>query len=129
MSNPGNFFSALAENFMDESLEPQDRHANATMLVTTMQEFYNDKTYWELMPPDLKNTIQNSGLCSLISPNYQIQKSAANLVSKVYVLRFRANNKWPDLIENLSKNVQSPKPEIQQASILTLGYLCEELHS
>jgi hypothetical protein len=79
------------------------------------------------MPPELKDQIQSAGLTLLIDNDYTIQKSAANLVSTIYILRFQLNNKWEDLLSKLSENATSKKPEIQKASIYTISYICEEL--
>ena len=81
------------------------------------------------MPPELKDQIQNAGLTLLVDNDYSIQKSAANLVSTIYILRFQLSNKWEDLLSKLSDNASSKKPEIQKASIYTISYICEELFS
>jgi importin subunit beta-1 len=125
--DPLNFFTALTQNFADPSLPTNDRVLNSTLLLKSLTENTNNNTYWYFMPSELKEQIQNSGLSLLIDSNYTIQKSAASLISKIYILRYQADQKWVDLLENLSKNSQSPKPEIKKASIYTIGYICEEL--
>lgn len=125
--DPLNFFTALTQNFADQSLPTNDRVLNSTLLLKSLTENTNNNSYWYLMPSELKEQIQNSGLSLLIDSNYTIQKSAASLISKIYILRYQADQKWVGLLENLSKNSQSPKPEIKKASIYTIGYICEEL--
>ena len=93
---PYAFFTALIDNFMNQNIEVQCRVANATILMKSLEDTYSDKIYWQYTPDEIKDKIQAAGLNMLIDKDSQIQRIAANIVSKVYILRFRFGNKWED---------------------------------
>lgn len=126
-NEPYPFFTALVDNFMNPNLDASSRVANATILMKSLEDNLNNTIYWQLAPNEIKDRIQAAGLNSLIDKDSQIQRVAANIVSKVFILRFRFGNKWDDLLGNLANNCNNDNSGVQKASITTIGYICEEL--
>lgn len=48
------------------------------------------------------------------------------MIAKVAAIEL-PRNQWPELIDELLKNMMQSEPSIKQATLETLGYVCEEL--
>lgn len=55
-----------------------------------------------------------------------VMKSAATCVAAIAVIEIPAKM-WPELIEALTKNAISDQLNVRLASLLTLGFICEDI--
>ncbi|KAF4124472.1 importin subunit beta-1 [Geosmithia morbida] len=73
---------------------------------------------------DTKNTVKQLTLQTLSSSNAQAGAAAAQVVSSIATIEL-PRNQWPDLLPFLVKNVSEGAAHQKQASLTTIGYICE----
>ena len=71
-----------------------------------------------------KNNIKDAFFSILVKDNDM--KLASTCLSALSVVEF-PGNEWPELIGILTKNVNSDSKNIRLASLMTLGYMCEDV--
>lgn len=83
---------------------------------------------WLALDPSLRYQIKNILLSTLAASAPDVRHTAALVVSKVGSIEIPASQ-WPEIIPTLLSNVsaQPPNNGQRQATLETLGYLCEEL--
>jgi len=67
-------------------------------------------------------------LASLASPKHLVRSQVANVISSIASIEI-PRQEWDDLIPNLCSNSSSDDKNIKNASLTTLGYICEELQT
>jgi importin subunit beta-1 len=95
-----------------------------TVLNTTKDDECHE--LWYNMTAEERDTLKNSLLEALGDLDSNIIRSAATAISAVCFLEI-PQNRWPEVLEILCTNIQHEMEHIRQASLLTLGYICEEL--
>lgn len=66
--------------------------------------------------------LKDSLLEALADENIDIIRAAGSCIAAVCIIEF-PENKWPNLVELLCKNIDHDLKNIREASLLTLGYI------
>lgn len=84
---------------------------------------------WLALDPAAKHQIRACLLRSLASPASDASHTAAQVIAKAAAIDL-PHAAWPDLISVLLANMGASQPtHLKQASLETLGYVCEEVSS
>ncbi|CAI0544592.1 unnamed protein product [Linum tenue] len=81
---------------------------------------------WLMLDATVKSQIKSCLLKTLSSPVPDARSTAAQVVAKVAGIEL-PQKQWPELIGSLLSNVHQLPPHVKQATLETLGYLCEEV--
>ncbi|XP_068644968.1 importin subunit beta-1-like [Aristolochia californica] len=81
---------------------------------------------WRALDPAVKNQIKACLLQTLSSPVPDARSTASQVIAKIAGIEL-PHNQWPELIGSLLSNIHQIPPHVKQATLETLGYLCEEV--
>lgn len=87
----------------------------------------NFKSIWSYINQNSKDLINQTGFNLLINKNHSIKNLSADLISTIYILDLQSEKSFNKILFSLAENVNHKNKEIQKASIITLGYICENL--
>ena len=76
------------------------------------------------LPQEVKNQVKESALHTLNSSSFQTRTSAAQVIASIAAIEL-PRNAWPKLMEALVQNVGSGSDDLKQASLTTIGFICE----
>ena len=127
--SPGEFLLNLAGELAGESNPKNARLLSALHLKNTLRNTTNREQLagiWALISPEYKFRIRSDTLSTLASPDKDVRGAAGQAVAAIATLDI-PKNEWPDILNVLVTNAGNTNPAYKQASIITLGYICEEL--
>lgn len=81
---------------------------------------------WLSLDGGIKAQVKTCLLQTLSSPVPDARSTAAQVIAKIASIEL-PHKQWPELIGNLLSNAQQVQPHVRQATLETLGYLCEEV--
>ncbi|XP_068471051.1 importin subunit beta-1-like isoform X1 [Phaseolus vulgaris] len=81
---------------------------------------------WLALDPTLKAQIKAFLLRTLSSPSLEARSTASQVIAKVAGIEL-PHKQWPELIGSLLSNVHQLPAPTRQATLETLGYICEEV--
>ncbi|XP_028798892.1 importin subunit beta-1-like [Neltuma alba] len=81
---------------------------------------------WLSLDSTVKAQIKGFLLRTLSSPSLDARSTAAQVVAKVAGIEL-PHKQWPELIESLLSNIPQHPAPTRQATLETLGYVCEEV--
>ncbi|KAJ0961102.1 hypothetical protein J5N97_000917 [Dioscorea zingiberensis] len=81
---------------------------------------------WLSLDVTVKNKIKGCLLQTLSSPVPDARSTSSQVIAKIAGIELPLNL-WPELISSLLSNINQPKPHVKQATLETLGYICEEV--
>jgi importin subunit beta-1 len=76
------------------------------------------------LDPTVKNTVKELALKTLASSDARAGQSAAQFIASIAAIEL-PRNQWPDLLSALVQNVGEGAPHQKQASLTTIGFICE----
>ena len=119
---------------MVEVLKDESVHKNArslagilfknTVLNTTKDEEWEE--VWNKMTNDKKDVLKQGLLESLASIEKDVIRAAGSSISALCLMEIPHDN-WLEIIDILCTNVDHEDTKVRYASLLTLGYIWEEL--
>ncbi len=81
---------------------------------------------WVNIDDQTKGQIRTAILATLHSPEALARKTSAQVLAKIAAVEL-PRNQWLDVVQILLQNIQNRTSEFGfQASLMALGYLCEE---
>lgn len=83
---------------------------------------------WLSLDSSLKAQIKSFILKTLSSPAHDARSTASQVVAKLAGIEL-PHKQWPELIGALLSNIHQLPPHTKQATLETLGYICEEVSS
>ncbi|KAK9144038.1 hypothetical protein Syun_013438 [Stephania yunnanensis] len=83
---------------------------------------------WLSLDSAMKAQIKTCLLQTLSSHVPDARSTASQVIAKIAGIEL-PHNQWPELIGTLLSNVHQLPPHVKQATLETLGYLCEEVSS
>lgn len=84
-------------------------------------------TKWlQQVDPNIKTQIKQAVLMTLASPVREARATAAQVISKIAHIEV-PKGLWNDLVQILLNNMQQESEFLRQATLETLGYICEEI--
>ncbi|XP_010912456.1 importin subunit beta-1 [Elaeis guineensis] len=81
---------------------------------------------WLSLDMGVKAQIKSYLLQTLSSPVNDARSTASQVIAKIAGIEL-PQKQWPELIGSLLSNIHQLQPHVKQATIETLGYLCEEV--
>lgn len=81
---------------------------------------------WLTLDQNLRFAAKNAVLNLLGAPIRAVSASAAQSVAKIAAIEL-PRNAWPELVNHLLNNMQQENDPLKQATLETLGYVCEDL--
>ncbi|CAN6338658.1 unnamed protein product [Urochloa humidicola] len=81
---------------------------------------------WLALDAGAKAQIKGLLLQTLTSPVASARSTASQVIAKVAGIEI-PQKQWPELIASLLSNIHQVQPNVKQATLETLGYLCEEV--
>ncbi|KAM0946031.1 putative importin-beta domain, armadillo-like helical, importin beta family [Dioscorea sansibarensis] len=81
---------------------------------------------WLSLDMAIKTQIKGCLLQTLSSPVPDARSTASQVIAKIAGIEL-PHNQWPELIGSLLSNIHQLKPHEKQATLETLGYICEEV--
>ena len=115
----------------DCSLRDEARHLAGILFKNTVLNKTHDEqcnNLWENLQEDQKDALKNGLLEALGSDKMNVMRAAASAISAVCILEI-PHGRWLKVIDILCSNSNHEDMNIRHASILTLGYMCEELYA
>ena len=128
-SNPSQFLDSLASTLSDDSLDKSARRLAGILIKNTIENLTQQEgsaELWEGVAEDQRVTIRNKVLGSLAAQDPEISRSAAQAVASI-ARQDLTKQRWQDIINVLVTNASNPNLTYKQASLMTLGYICEGL--
>ncbi|XP_077212511.1 ARM repeat superfamily protein [Tasmannia lanceolata] len=83
---------------------------------------------WLSLDTAVKAQIKAYLLQTLSSPVPDARSTASQVIAKIAGIEL-PHSQWPELIGSLLSNIHQVPPHLKQATLETLGYLCEEVSS
>ena len=123
LSRPREFLEECIANFQKGDLNPSIKQIISVLLCKSITE-KTCSIHWSQIPDDIKENIKRACFSQLISDNDRVLKSAGQLIAVMFTLQY-VENKWGDLLDNLSSNTSNNNLNIVKASIYTIQYICE----
>ncbi|KAK4277585.1 hypothetical protein QN277_015562 [Acacia crassicarpa] len=81
---------------------------------------------WLLLDPAAKTQIKSCLLQTLSSSAVDARSTASQVIAKVAGIEL-PQKQWPELVGSLLSNIHQIPAHVKQATLETLGYLCEEI--
>ncbi|KAK4270497.1 hypothetical protein QN277_023527 [Acacia crassicarpa] len=81
---------------------------------------------WLSLDPTVRAQIKGLLLRTLSSPSLEARSTAAQVIAKVAGIEL-PHKQWPELIGSLLSNIPQLPAPTRQATLETLGYICEEV--
>lgn len=81
---------------------------------------------WLSLDPNVKTQIKACLLKTLTSPVSDARSTASQVIAKIAGIEL-PQKQWPELIGSLLSNIHQLPAHVKQATLETLGYLCEEV--
>ncbi len=120
------FLLNCSKELSDESKNKNIRQIAATLIknmITITEKF---KGQWSLLSPDIKAEIKQRVLSTLASSNNDIRKAAGLAVAGMCKTELPLGE-WPQIIDILTQTSQNENKNIKLASIITLGFIAQEI--
>ncbi|XP_054798183.1 importin subunit beta-1-like [Prosopis cineraria] len=81
---------------------------------------------WLLLDPSAKTQIKSCLLQTLSSLAVDARSTASQVIAKIAGIEL-PQKQWPELVGSLLSNIHQIPAHVKQATLETLGYLCEEI--
>ncbi|EFA76306.1 hypothetical protein PPL_10069 [Heterostelium album PN500] len=127
----GGFLIALSQELLNNDRQPFIRQLAGLVLKNAV--FSNDPARFEIaskqwlaVADNRKNEIKNNLLSTLTAPAYEARHTAAQAIAKIALIELPCQQ-WENLIPHLFDNITNPNEHIKQATLQTIGYICEDI--
>lgn len=129
---PGFLASLAAE--LSNAAKPADSRRLAGLVLKNTLDAKDEarkaelQARWGAVDPNLKNQIREALLSTLQMDPQDVRHTAALVLAKVAAIDL-PRREWPTLIQSLLNNMSATPPHhgVRQATLETLGYVCEEM--
>lgn len=121
----------LAHELTSNEKQPEIRQLAGLVLkntLTSKDDSHRSQQFqkWLQTDPTIRNGIKMGVIQTLAVPHKDVRKSAAQVASKIAQIEL-PKGQWPDLIQILLKNMEMENDNLKQATLETIGYICEEI--
>ncbi|KAL8703306.1 MAG: hypothetical protein Q9201_003497 [Fulgogasparrea decipioides] len=124
------YVSTLAHELANEQVQPHIRSAAGIALKNAFSareytRLRDLQLRWrERVATDIKTSVKGLALGTLASKDSRAGQSAAQFVASIAAIEI-PRNEWPELMPTLVANVGEGDDCLKQASLVTIGYICE----
>mmetsp|Transcript_46161 Transcript_46161/g.98866 ORF Transcript_46161/g.98866 Transcript_46161/m.98866 type:complete len:856 (+) Transcript_46161:309-2876(+) len=130
-ASPEQYFVALAQELANNEKAVVARQLSGLLLKNGL--FSKDSTKnaelkarWEGFSAQTRTLVKECTANALLANELDIGKSAAQVLAKIGAIEI-PKMEWPGLVPLLLTHVSNTDPRARQISLITLGYLCEDL--
>ena len=123
------FLYSCSQALNNHSIHEDARQLAGILFKNTVANSTKDEEWedlWFKMNQEQRDNLKDGLLEALGSNKDNIVRAAASCIAAVCVLEF-PKNQWLDLLNTLCNNASHEVVNYRGASIITLGYICEEL--
>lgn len=127
--SPETYILELSRTLALNTIQPEARQLAGILLKNTLMNLNNEDfliDVWEKVQDPCKEEIRNNTLGSLASTDKNIRLSASQAVSSIVKLDL-PQKRWQSIIEILVTNATNENLAFKEASLTTLGYICDGL--
>ncbi|KAL9225418.1 hypothetical protein vseg_001347 [Gypsophila vaccaria] len=129
--NLPSFLLSLAGELANEEKPAESRKLAGLILKNALDAKEQRRKFelvqrWFSLDLGVKNQIKAFLLQSLTSPVHDARSTASQVIAKVAGIEL-PEKQWPELIASLLGSIHQLPPHVKQATLETLGYLCEEV--
>lgn len=124
-NNLGIFILELSKKQADENEKTEIRQLSSTLI----KNIINNENYtssWLNLDFNLRNQIKTNILSTLISPDINVKKAAGLSIAGICRVEL-PKNQWNEIFNVLIGAAQNQNIDIQITSLITLGYIFEEI--
>ncbi|KAK2813739.1 hypothetical protein FQN50_000137 [Emmonsiellopsis sp. PD_5] len=124
------YLTTLAGELANESAAPPIRMAAGLALKNSFTFREVDRLrevqgrWVHQVTPQVKKSVKDLALQTLGSSNSRAGHSAAQFIVSIASIEL-PRNEWPELMNTLVKNVNTGSDHLKQASLTTIGFICE----
>lgn len=125
------YLQALNAELVNESAPSHIRNAAGLAIknALTAREAHTKDALaqrWIALQDSARLHIKNSALGSLGSNDRGARNVAGQIIAAIAIIEL-PHNAWPDLIDQLMSFSQQPNASLKQATLQTIGYICEAI--
>ncbi|KAL2542279.1 Importin subunit beta-1 [Abeliophyllum distichum] len=129
--NLPNFLLSLSGELSSEEKPVESRKLAGLILKNALDAKEQYRKYelvqrWLSLDVAVESQIKACLLQTLASPVPDARSTASQVIAKVAGIEL-PQKKWPELIGSLLSNIHQVPPHVKQATLETLGYMCEEI--
>jgi len=129
--NPALFLQMLCQELATEERPAITRRLAGLIIknaLTAKEEGRKQQLHqkWLSLEQNVRQQIKTAVTKTLMSPSADARKAASSVIAKIAVIEL-PQGLWPDLIAFLLNNMQHNDDNLKQATLETLGYICEEI--
>ncbi|XP_074291728.1 importin subunit beta-1-like [Silene latifolia] len=129
--NLPSFLLSLAGELANEEKPAESRKLAGLILKNALDAKEQHRKFelvqrWLSLDLGLKNQIKAFLLKTLTSHVHDARSTTSQVIAKVAGIEL-PEKQWPELIASLLANIPQLPPHVKQATLETLGYLCEEV--
>ena len=123
------FLYHTIECLKKDSLRDNSRHLAGILFKNTVINATKDverEQLWEKMNTEQQDLLKTGCLEALVSPSLNVVRAAGSCIAAICTFEI-PKGRWLNVLEALCSNSEHESKEIRRASIVALGYICEEL--
>lgn len=121
-----NFSAFLFELSKKLSIENEDRNIRQVSATLIKNKIKASPELWLNLNKDLKEQIKNNILSTLISPDINVKKAAGLTIAGICTIEL-PRKQWLNIFDILINALQNDNLDVKITSLITLGYIYEEL--
>lgn len=128
-TSPQAFLTQLSTALLHDSVHVESRELAGIYIKNTLKNSTQDPALielWESFPENIRQPIRENTLSTLACPHQRIRNSAAQAVACIVSLDL-PSGRWGEVLSILIKNASNVNEEFKEASLMTLGYIYEQL--
>ncbi|EYE98937.1 karyopherin beta [Aspergillus ruber CBS 135680] len=124
------YLTTLGQELANEASQPHIRTAAGLALKNTftsrdLATLREVQGRWiQQITPEIKTQVKELALKTLTSKDARAATSSAQFIVSVAAIEL-PRNEWPELMNTLVQNVATGSDQLKQASLITIGYVCE----
>ncbi|KAL4799150.1 armadillo-type protein [Aspergillus venezuelensis] len=124
------YLVTLGQELANENSAPHIRTAAGLALKNAFtfrdrEKLHEVQQKWrQQITPEIKAQVKELALKTLGSKDGRAGQSAAQFIVSIAAIEL-PTNEWPDLMQTLVQNVASGSDQMKQASLVTIGFICE----
>jgi importin subunit beta-1 len=126
-TNPSNLLSILSQILSSPSKPLLPRQLAGYYLKNAINNSTNDpllQNLWTFLPVPTKQSLKTSILAVLADESRDLRQVSAQIISSICKFDL-PSGQWPEVLKILLMNSLNINPIYKEASIMTLGYICE----
>ncbi|KAF2466360.1 importin subunit beta-1 [Lindgomyces ingoldianus] len=128
-ANFSEYLTILSQELANESAQPHIRTAAGLALKNAFSareyaRLRQVQERWLSLNPEIKQSVKGLALRTLSTPDSRAGQSAAQFIASIAAIEI-PRQQWPELMPTLVENVGQGADHQKQASLTTIGFICD----